>query len=275
MADPGQTNAVPNPMQLWQQWYETSLGMLSGDTAKGKDTSESFNPYNQWLKMLQDSREQMNMSSMPMLDPGALYKQWLDTACAVSDNANELGADPSGLGAQWLELMEDLRARGATPGSFPADPLTAFRQWYDATSEVWSKVAGDIVGTESFVESTSRFLESYTSFYKTFSHGAEQYYRGLQLPVRSDISRVAALVVNLESKVDHMEDELEDLSDRLQASSRSEAGDGLEERLSRVESKLDELLQALSRSQIGTTAEPTASPARARGRSRNPAGETQ
>src|SRR5947209_13414074 len=92
----------------------------------------------------------------------------------------------------------------------PPDPFTFFREWYNATSETWSKAAEEAVGSEQFMELNKRFLESYSAFYKTFRLANEEYFRNLQLPTRSDITRVAELVVALEEKVDRIEDTLED-----------------------------------------------------------------
>src|SRR5579884_2165301 len=84
--------------------------------------------------------------------------------------------------------------------TFPLDPFTFFREWYNATSETWSKAAENVVGSDQFMEFNKRFLESYSTFYKTFRQANEEYFRNLQLPTRSDIARVAELIVALEEK---------------------------------------------------------------------------
>ena len=68
----------------------------------------------------------------------------------------------------------------------------------------------------------------------------------MQLPTRSDIARVAGLVVSLEEKVDTIEDALEGLKERFAQAETSKAGDGrLEKRLQQIERKLDTLLATL------------------------------
>ncbi len=163
------------------------------------------------------------------MDPTELWKQWYET----SSN-------------QWLEMMEEARAKMLAGESLPADPFTFFKQWYEATSETWSKVVGDVIGTEKFVEATSRFLESYTSFARTLRRTNEEYFRNLQLPTRSDIARVAELVVALEEKVDRIEDAFEEFQEGPQVAI-SEVVEGLSKRLDRVESKLDKVLAALEK----------------------------
>ncbi|TCJ16189.1 hypothetical protein E0L93_10890 [Rubrobacter taiwanensis] len=70
---------------------------------------------------------------------------------------------------------------------------------------------------------------------------SEEYWRNLQLPTRSDIARVASLVIALEDKVDRMEEELET---EAAGSGRME---DMERRIERVEQKLDRLLAAVER----------------------------
>jgi polyhydroxyalkanoic acid synthase PhaR subunit len=91
-------------------------------------------------------------------------------------------------------------------------------------------------------------LQSYASFYKVFKRNSEEYLKNLQLPVRSDITRIAGLVVNLEEKVDRVEEVLEDLEDTGTTTiepASAEAIENLEARLDRVEGKLDRLISAL------------------------------
>lgn len=121
------------------------------------------------------------------------------------------------------------------------DPSTFFREWYNATSEAWSKAAEEAVGSEQFMELNKRFLESYATFSKAWRLANEEYFRNLQLPTRSDITRVAELVVALEEKIDRIEDTLED-------------------RLDRVESKLDGILAALEKPQTRDSQETDLSP---------------
>jgi polyhydroxyalkanoic acid synthase PhaR subunit len=131
---------------------------------------------------------------------------------------------------------------GAVP---PSDPLQLATQWYNATSGPFSDFVGDVIEREEFLEPSSRFLQSYASFYKVFKRNSEEYLKNLQLPVRSDITRIAGLVVNLEEKVDRIEEVLEDFEYGYSEPATTESVRALGERLDRVEGKLDRLLAAL------------------------------
>jgi pyruvate/2-oxoglutarate dehydrogenase complex dihydrolipoamide acyltransferase (E2) component len=78
-----------------------------------------------------------------------------------------------------------------------------------------------------------------------FKRNSEDYLKNLQLPVRSDITRIAGLVVNLEEKVDRIEEVLEDFEYGYAEPATTESVKELETRLDRVEGKLDRLLAAL------------------------------
>ncbi len=60
------------------------------------------------------------------------------------------------------------------------------------------------------METTTPLLESYASFFKTFRRANEEFFQNLQLPTRSDIARIAELVIALEEKVDQIDDALDD-----------------------------------------------------------------
>jgi polyhydroxyalkanoic acid synthase PhaR subunit len=268
-----ENSRVPaNPMELWEQWYETTSKVWYQTMNGNKEAYvDPFGLYRTWMKSVENAQEQMQeqlkAGSFGYLDPKEAGKKWFETTTDTWEKATGKELDPLGLTTQWLEMMEDARARILTGANIPADPFTFIKQWYDATSETWATVVGDIIGTERFMESSSQFLESYASFYRTFRRANEEFFSNLQLPTRSDIARVAELVIEVEDKVEQIEDAIEDfvdnytsavpgnLDERLEhiekkldtfSASVQEltTADNLEKRLDRVESKLDKLLVA-------------------------------
>jgi polyhydroxyalkanoic acid synthase PhaR subunit len=275
MPEEGNSRRPADPMEQWEQWYETTSKAWSKTLEGNKETYvDPFGLYRTWLKSIGNAQEQMQeqfkTGAFGKMDPTEAWKQWFEASSGIWGKAIERGPDPLGLTTQWLEMMEEARARILAEGNIPADPFTFMKQWYDATSETWATIVGDIIGTERFMESSSQFLESYSSFYRTFRRANEEFFSNLQLPTRSDIARVAELVVEVEEKIEQIEDTLEDFEDnyskiipgnlegRLEQVERKlealpsslqklTAVDGLEKRLDRVESKLDKLLVALEK----------------------------
>ncbi len=259
-----------NPMDVWEQWYETTYSAWKNSTNGGKESFlDPYGLYHLWLKGIGEAQEQFKTSAAGLMDPQEAWKHWFEATTDIWKQASERGADPLGLTTQWLEMMEEARAKLSAGGTLPADPFTFLKEWYDATSETWSKVVGDMIGTEKFMDMASRFLDSYASFIRTFSQASAAYFSRLQLPTRSDIARVAELVINLEEKVDRLDNEFEDFQDTY--STQMTTGEAvsvlsgrleivastivalpaavatLEKRLERVESKLDKLLEALEK----------------------------
>lgn len=213
-----------------------------------KETSlDPYGLYRAWLKSVGEAQEQIKPSSMKMFDSKEVWQHWFEATTAAWRSAAEKGADPLGLTTQWSEMMEEARAKISAEGTIAADPFTLFKQWYDATSETWSKAVGDIIGSDRFMQMASQFLESYTSFAKTFHRASEEYFSNLQLPTRSDIARVAELVINVEEKVDQLDLAFEGLEDTYAQSTTSEAIAGLAGRLDGVENTLDALPAVLQK----------------------------
>ena len=138
-------------------------------------------------------------------------------------------------------MAEESKARG------PMDPRDFWRQWYEASSETWSKVVGDIIGEEKFVENASQIMESYTSHYMVTRRANEDYFRNLQLPTRSDLARVAEIIIALEEKVDRIDEAFDDIKDGSSQLATRDSLRDLEVRLGRVEKKLDTLSSVLEK----------------------------
>ena len=181
------------------------------------------------------------------MDPRDFWRQWYEATTGALAKAAELEGDPLGITAQWLKVMEENRAKILAGGTTPADPHTFFKQWYEASSETWSKVVGDIVGEEKFVENASQIMESYTSHYMVTRRANEDYFRNLQLPTRSDLARVAEIIIALEEKVDRIDEAFDDIKDGSSQLATRDSLRDLEVRLGRVEKKLDTLSSVLEK----------------------------
>jgi polyhydroxyalkanoic acid synthase PhaR subunit len=187
-----------------------------------------------------------------------LWQRWFEMTADSWQKSAEMGQNAMEILPRWMQMLDEARTNLVTGGAPPSDPLQFAAQWYNATSGPFSDFVGDVIEREEFLEPSSRFLQSYASFYKVFKRNSEDYLKNLQLPVRSDISRIAGLVVNLEEKVDRIEEVLEDFEYGYAEPATTESVKGLETRLERVESKLDRLLAALEGgSQDGASAAET------------------
>ena len=240
-----------DPTDLWRQWYETSTKLWS-DAARGAQGGQMMDPaqfYRQWFDTARDMQQRM-VGAAPGAgegNPGVqdMMQRWSQASTAAWQKSTELGQNALDLLPRWTQMLEEARNNLLAGGSLPADPLQFATQWYNATSGPFSDFVGDVIEREEFLEPSSQFLQSYASFYKVFKRNSEEYLKSLQLPVRSDISRVAGLVINLEDKVDRIEEVLEDFEYTPAKPATADSVEALEGRLDRVEGKLDRLLAAL------------------------------
>ncbi len=241
-----------DPTDLWRQWYETSTKLWS-DAARGAQGGYA-NPaefYRQWFENAREMQERM-IGAAPGAIEGTpsvqdMWRRWSEASTTTWQKSTELGQNALDVLPRWTQMLEEARNNLLAGGNLPADPLQFATQWYNATSGPFSDFVGDVIEREEFLEPSSQFLQSYAGFYKVFKRNSEEYLKSLQLPVQSDITRVAGLVINLEDKVDRIEEALEDLGDATAAAietpeaASAESVKTLDNKVDRVEGMLKNL----------------------------------
>ncbi len=240
-----------DPAELWRRWFETGTRAWV-DMLQGEGYSDPFGLYRQWFEGAEIARRQMTgatvangTESARKADPRELWRRWFDAGVESWEKSAELGGEMMNITPRYFEMLEQARTNLMNAGSFPKDPLEFAVQWYNATSGPFSEFIQDVIEREEFLEPASEWLEHYASFYKLFARRSEEYLKSLQVPVRSDITRVAGLVVALEDKVDRLEEAFEEFEYGYAKPATAEELGELEKRFDRVEGKLDRLLAAL------------------------------
>ena len=236
-----------DPAELWRRWFEAGTKVWA-DVLQGAGGSyaDPYAVYRQWFEGAEGMRQRMvagEGSEEP--DPRELWRRWFDATVESWEKSAELGGEMISMTPRYFEMLEQARSNLMSVESFPKDPLEFAVQWYNATSGPFSDFVQDVIEREEFLEQGSRWMQSYASFYKLFSRRSEEYLKSLQVPVRSDITRVAGLVVALEDKVDRIEEAFEEFEYGYAKPATAEEVGELEKRLDRVEGKLDRLLAAL------------------------------
>src|SRR5215217_1920375 len=225
-----------------RMWSEMAGGAQGGQV-------DPYVAYRRWFESMREMQEGV-IGAGP--GPGAgdqgaqgLWRRWYELTADSWQKSVELNRAAMEILPRWMQMLDEARTNLLAGGAPPSDPLQLASQWYNATSGPFSDFVGDVIEREEFLEPSSRFLQHYASFYKVFKRNSEEHLKNLQLPVRSDISRIAGLVVNLEDKVDRIEEVLEDFEYGYAEPATAESVKALETRLDRVEGKLDRLLAAL------------------------------
>jgi hypothetical protein len=244
-----------DPTELWTKWYETGSRVWS-DALRGTQESyvDPYGIYRQWFDNLEDVRDRMTGAafggmerageaasgdSKGSMDVQNMVGRWFDATAESWQKAAGLGMQMAGLYPRWMQMLEQTRQNMMSAESLPKDPLEFAVQWYNATSGPFSEFVQDVIEREEFLEPSSRFLQSYAKFYKVFRRNSEDYLRNLQLPVRSDITRVASLIVALEEKVDRIEEAFEDFEYGYAEPATAESVAAVEERIGRLERALE------------------------------------
>lgn len=254
-----------DPTELWKQWYETSSKMWSDAMRGNRESSvDPYGLYRQWVSGMQEAQKKMeevsggmpqfgdaaSMGGVPQVDPNEVrqsMQRWMDASAGSYRQAMEASRGMIDLAPKWMRVFEESRQNLMQQEGIPSDPISFGVQWYNATSGPVAEFAEGALQKDEILGPSSRFLESYTTFYNVFKRNAEEYLGTLQMPSRSDISRVAGLVISLEDKVDRIEETFEDFEHGYAEPASSDSVQQLEERMDRVESKLDQLLSAVEK----------------------------
>jgi 2-oxoacid dehydrogenase-like protein with E3 subunit-binding domain len=241
--------SVMDPTDLWRQWYESSTKLWS-DAARGAQGGYA-NPadfYRRWFEGAREMQRMIGATSPAAVEaaPGGMqdmWQRWSEASASSVQKGAELGQNAVDLLPRWTQMLEEARDNLLAGGNLPADPLQFATRWYNATSGPFSDFVGDVIEREEFLEPSSQFLQSYASFYKVFKRNSEEYLKSLQLPVRSDISRVAGLVINLEDKIDRIEEVLEDFEYTPAKPATADSIEALEGRIDGIERALKRVSQ--------------------------------
>ncbi|MHB8596376.1 MAG: hypothetical protein ACYDER_06145 [Ktedonobacteraceae bacterium] len=243
------TNAKSSldPTELWKQWYDTSTQAWTNAVESSKELyGDPFGLYRSWSNSVNDAQSMLQGSPLGTIDITTIWQRWFEATMDIWRKAAQTASDPLGITNKWLGMMEEAQAK-LQKGEVPyTEPFTFFRDWYNATNETWSKFIEEYIGSEQFMETSTPFLESYASFFKTFRRANEEFFKNLQLPTRSDIARIAELVIALEEKVDQLDDNLDGLNDSQSKAVTQETINSVVGQLHALESKMDLLPATLA-----------------------------
>lgn len=253
------------------KWYETSSKMWT-DALQGsrEDQADPWGLYRQWTESMEEARRSIAGSSGSIAGPEAAKsvetmmgamggamdpertRKWFEETTRSLQKSAELGTNMMNMAPRWMQMMEQARNNMINvEGGIPSDPLQFIVQWYNATSEPLSEFVQDLLQREEFLGSSSRFLESYAKTYKIFKRSSEEYLSALQLPTRSDITRIATLIVALEDKVDRIEEAFEDFEYGYTTPATGEEVQSLENHIDQLDRKLERKLNESAKDASG------------------------
>jgi polyhydroxyalkanoic acid synthase PhaR subunit len=124
-------------------------------------------------------------------------------------------------------MSEDPGAKGA------ADPFAAWRSMYQMGEESWSQMIDQMIGTQAFAQSMNQYLDNYLKAQEVTRKQVEANLGAMNVPTKSDLTRIAGQIVALDAKVDDLQVAVEELTDRIKT--LSERGpEGIRAELARI-----------------------------------------
>jgi archaellum component FlaC len=245
-----------DPYGIYRQWFNgleemqqrmlSSIGLPASDgsaansnpaSSVGNSLAAMLNPA-VWANPAAANNTGADAAAGQVTEVQNQWKQWFEAVQYSWEKFAALGQEAVELTPRWISTLDQIRHNLLSAEGYPTDPLQFATRWYNATSGPLSDFIGDLIEREDFLEISSQFLQSYASFYKVYRRNSEEYLKALSIPVRSDISRVAGLVVALEDKIDRVE---EDFEYGYAKPATAESIEGVEERMGRIEGALERI----------------------------------
>lgn len=210
---------------------------------------DPYGLYRRWLGVSEDVRDEAYEGEVSYTELAELWRRWFETTNGLRNGTSEAeNGFTNSMAPLWKEMADDISAKMLSGESLPEEPVKFFLRWYNETEERWSETADRLIRRDEVLESMGRFFETYARSEAESRQASEERVKNRGVPTRSDVTRVAKLVVVVENKVDRIEEALEDLVQGDSGSATAGAAvNGLEERMDRLEGKMDRILTALER----------------------------
>ena len=222
---------------------------------------DPYGLYRRWLGVSEDVRDEAYEGEVSSTELAELWRRWFETTNGLRNGTSEAeNGFTNSMAPLWKEMADDISAKMLSGESLPEEPVKFFLRWYNETEERWSETADRLIRRDEVLESMGRFFETYARSEAESRQASEEGLKNRGVPTRSDVTRVAKLVVVVENKVDRIEEALEDLVQGDSGSATAGAAvNGLEERMDRLEGKMDRILTALERLGVDGQDSPTMS----------------
>jgi len=128
------------------------------------------------------------------------------------------GPPPFDFSQFWRPLLTqgmDVWQQAAAQGKVSPEFMQQWKAFMDQWIEVWSRALGQAMASEGFAQALGRYMDQFLSIQGPAKKAMEQYndvaLKTLGLPSRGQVVGVAAQVVNLEERIERVEDRLDEL----------------------------------------------------------------
>ncbi|MEH6947016.1 polyhydroxyalkanoic acid synthase subunit PhaR [Bacillus sp. JJ634] len=125
--------------------------------------------------------------------------------------------------------------------------LNPFELWKDFFNQS-SNIIDENLKDESTSKVMGQVLEMNLLYKKMLDETTEQYFEQVNIPTRTDLSNISALIINVDSKVDDLEDLVEETASNLvsQVELKREMTD-VKNKIKTLDTKLNEIINLLTK----------------------------
>jgi polyhydroxyalkanoic acid synthase PhaR subunit len=227
---------------------EENTNTVAESATGEKRYPDPYGLYRRWLGASEDVRDEANEGEVSSTELGELWRRWFEETAGLRSGTLEAeNGFVDSMAPLWKEMADDVSAKMLSGESLPEEPVRFFVRWYNETNERWSETADELLRRDEVLESMGRFFETYTRSEAELRRASEEGLKNRRAPTRSDVARVAKLVVVVENKVDRIEETLEELVQGDSRPATAAVVNSLEERMDRLEGKMDRILAALEK----------------------------
>jgi len=228
---------------------EENKHTVAESTTGRKRYPDPYGLYRRWLRAWDDLRDGAYEGEVSSAELEELCRRWFEDTVGLRNGFPQAEDEfTNSMASLWKEMADDLSTKMLSGEGLPEDPVRFFVRWYNETEERWSETADELMRSDEVLESMRRSFETYARSEAELRQASEEGLKNSGAPTRSDVARVARLVVVVENKVDRIEETLEDLVQGNPNPAKVGATvHGLEERMDRLEGKMDRILTALER----------------------------
>jgi polyhydroxyalkanoic acid synthase PhaR subunit len=127
------------------------------------------------------------------------------------------------------------------------NPMELWKDMYNQSESYWGNVLDEKMKEEYFSEWMGKVLEMNLQVKKILNETTESYLSQVNLPTQNDLSNIATLVVNVDSKVDSLEELIEETSaNQVNQAELKREMTRVKNEIKSLDNKLDEILTLLN-----------------------------
>lgn len=136
-------------------------------------------------------------------------------------------------------MSENPGAKPQGAGAAP-DPFAAWKALYQTGEETWTTMLEQMMGNQAFVQAMGQYLENSLKAQEVARKAVETNLSTMNLPTKSDLTRLASQIVALDAKLDDLAEAVEQLADDVK-SLKARGPEGFVTRLDAITARLDTL----------------------------------